>query len=160
MYVSRVSVPTRIAVALAAAALAAAGILTTATAVSAAPHPNPHPTPTASPTPNPKHSKLDPTKLSISNKVIAHGRHHADVINGVLSSDGTGLANETVTLEARSGVKPRWTVVATGTTAAGGTVSFTVSPKVKTQYQLVFAGDSTHKASDSNVITLRPVRVK
>ena len=55
---------------------------------------------------------------------------------------------------------PTRAVVATGTTGTGGTVSFTVSPKVKTQYQLVFAGDSTYKASESNVVTLRPVKVK
>jgi ABC-type glycerol-3-phosphate transport system substrate-binding protein len=157
----RANGPTRTAVALAVAALvAAAGIMIGATVASAAPHPNPHPTPTptASGTPNPKHSKLDPTKLSISNKVIAHGKHHGDTVTGVLTDEGTGVANEKVTLEARSGVKPRWTVVATGTTGTGGTVSFTVSPKVKTQYELVFAGDSTYKASDSNVITL--LRVK
>jgi len=166
MRATRVSVPIRTTVALAVAALTVSGILAIAATASAAPFasPHPHPTKSASPSPTasatttPKHSKLDPTQLSISNKVIAHGKHHGDAVNGVLTSDGPGLANETVTLEARSGVKPRWTVVATGTTATGGTVSFTVTPKVKTQYELVFTGDATHKASDSNVITLRPVR--
>ncbi len=140
----RVPVPTRAVVAIVATALTAGVIMSAAApAVSADPKP-----------------KLDRTELSISNKAIAHGKHHADAINGVLSSDGAGLANETVTLEDRSGVKPRWAVLATGTTGTGGTVSFTVSPKVKTQYQLVFAGDSTYKASESNVVTLRPVKVK
>jgi len=159
MHDSRVPVPARIAVAVAVAALALAGIMFTPSAVNAPPHPNPHPT--VSPSPKVSHTpkpKLDPTKLSISNKVIAHGKHHGDAVSGVLTSDGTGVANEKVTLEARSGVNPRWTVVATGTTATGGTVSFTVTPKVKTQYELVFAGDSTYKASDSDVITLRPVK--
>ena len=159
MHDTRVPLPARVAVALAVAALAVAGIMATASAVNAAPHPNPHPTvspsPKASHTPHPK---LDPTKLSISNKAIAHGKHHADAVSGVLRSDGSGLANEKVTLEARSGVNPRWAVVATGTTATGGTVSFTVTPKVRTQYELVFAGDSTYRGSQSNVITLRPVR--
>jgi hypothetical protein len=140
----RVPVPTRAAVAIAVAALTGGVIMSAAApVVSADPHP-----------------KLDRTELSISNKAIAHGKHHADAISGVLSSDGAGLANETVTLEDRSGVKPRWTVVATGTTGTGGTISFTVSPKVKTQYQLVFAGDATYKASESNVVTLRPVKVR
>jgi len=140
--VIRVPKLTRAASAAAAVALiAAAGILAGATVASAAPHP-----------------KLDPTKLSISNKVIAHGKHHADAVSGVLTSDGAGIASETVTLEDRTGVKPRWAVVATGTTATGGTVSFTVTPKVKTQYELVFAGDSTYQGSQSNVITLRPVK--
>jgi hypothetical protein len=142
VHVIRVPKLTRTASAVAAAALiAAAGILAGATVASAAPHP-----------------KLDPTKLSISNKAIAHGKHHADAVSGVLTSDGAGLASETVTLQDRTGVKPRWTVVATGTTATGGTVSFTVTPKVKTQYELVFAGDSTYQGSQSNVITLRPVK--
>jgi hypothetical protein len=75
----------------------------------------------------------------------------------VLTSDGTGLASQSVTLEDRTGVKPRWTVVAAGITATGGTVSFTVAPKVKTQYELVFAGASAYRGSQSNVITLRPI---
>ena len=165
MQATRVSVPTRTAVALAVAALTVSGVLAIASAASAAPNasPHPHPTKSVSPSPTasapttPKHAKLDPTKLSISNKVIAHGKHHADAVSGVLTSDGAGLASQTVTLKDRTGVKPRWTVVATGTTATGGTVSFTVTPKVKTQYELVFAGDSTYLDSQSNVITLRPV---
>ena len=142
MHPIRVPVPVRPVAAVAAVAvLAAGGILAAATVVSAAPHPKP-----------------DPTKLSISNKVIAHGKHHADVVSGVLRSDGTGLAKEKVALEARTGVRPRWAVVGTGTTGASGGISFTVSPKVKTQFELVFAGDPTYRGSHSNVITVRPVR--
>jgi hypothetical protein len=142
MHATRVSVPVRVVAAVAAVAvLAAGGILAAATLVSAAPHPKP-----------------DPTKLSISNKVIAHGKHHADVVNGVLSSHATGVAKERVALEARTGVRPRWAVVATGTTGTTGGISFTVTPKAKTQYELVFAGDPTHRGSHSNVITVRPVK--
>ena len=142
MHAIRVPLPTRVAVAVAATALTAGGIIAAATAVSAAPHPKP-----------------DATRLSISNKVIAHGRHHADAVTGVLSSDGTGVAHETVALEARMGVKPRWRVVDAGTTGTNGAITFTlVTPKVKTQFKLVFAGDSTYRASHSNVITLRPAK--
>jgi hypothetical protein len=102
--------------------------------------------------------KLDPTRLSISNQVIAHGKHHVDAVTGLLSSDGTGVADETVALEARMGVKPRWKVVATGMTGTSGTITFDVTPKVKTQFKYVFAGDSTYRASQSNVVTLRPVK--
>ena len=162
MHAIRANGPTRTAVALAVAALvAAAGIFIGATMAGAAPLSGPNPHPTKSPSPHPSHtptSQLDVTKLSISNKVIAHGKHHGVTVTGVLTDEGTGVANEKVTLESRSGVKPRWVVVATGTTDSTGKVSFTVSPKVKTQYELVFAGDSTFKASDSNVITL--LRVK
>jgi len=141
MHAIRVSLPARAAAAVAAAALTAGGIIAAATVVSAAPKP-----------------KLDATKLSISNRVIAHGRHHVDAVNGVLSSDGTGVAHETVALEARTGVAPRWQVVATGPTGTGGTITFDVTPKAKTQFKYVFAGDSTYRASHSNVITLSPVK--
>ena len=137
----RATLPTRAAVALAVTALTAGGIMAAATAVSAAPKPKP-----------------DATRLSISNKVIAHGKHHVDAVTGVLSSDDVGVANETVALEARTGVKPRWRVVATGTTGAGGTITFFGTPTVKMQFKYVFAGDSTYRASHSNVITLKPVR--
>jgi hypothetical protein len=142
MHAIRVSVPVRAVAAVAAVAvLAAGGVLAAATVVSAAPHPKP-----------------DPTKLSISNRVVAHGKHHVDVVSGVLRSDGTGVAKETVALKARTGVRPRWAVVATGTTGTTGGISFTVTPKVKTQFELVFAGDPTYRASHSNVITARPVK--
>jgi len=133
---------TRAAATVAVAALTAGGIITAATAVSAAPHPKP-----------------DATRLSISNKVIAHARHHVDAVTGVLSSDGSGVAHETVALEARMGVTPRWKVVGTGTTGTTGAITFTlVAPKMKTQFKLVFAGDSTYRASHSNVITVSPVK--
>ena len=46
----------------------------------------------------------------------------------------------------------------TNTTASHGSVTFTVAPTVKTQYKLVFAGDSTYHKSHSNVITLKVVK--
>ena len=142
MHAIRLTRPARAAAAVAVATLTAGGIIAGATAVSAAPHPKP-----------------DVTRLSISNKVIAHGRHHVDAVTGVLSSDGAGLANETVALEARTDVKPRWKIVATGATGAGGAITFdVVAPKTKTQFKYVFAGDARYRASHSNVITLLPVR--
>jgi hypothetical protein len=142
MHAIRVTLPTRVAAAVAAAPLTAGGIVAAATVVSAAPKPKP-----------------DATRLSISNKVIAHNRHHVDAVTGVLSSDHKGLANETVALEARTGVKPRWKVVATGPTGTGGAITFdVVAPKTKTQFKYVFAGDASYRASHSNVITLKPVK--
>jgi hypothetical protein len=136
-----VTLSARVAAAVAATALTAGGIVAAASVASAAPTP-----------------KLDATRLSISNKVIAHGKHHVDAVSGVLSSDGSGVANETVALEARMGVKPRWKIVATGPTGTGGAITFDVTPTVKTQFKYVFAGDSTHRASQSNVVTLSPVK--
>ena len=141
MHALRVTLPTRVAAAVAATALTAGGIMAAATVVSAAPKP-----------------KLDATRLSISNRVIAHHKHHFDAVTGVLSSDHKGVAGETVALEARTGVTPRWKVVATSATSTGGTITFDVTPKAKMQFKYVFAGDSTYRASHSNVITLSPVK--
>jgi hypothetical protein len=141
MHAIRVTLPTRVAAAVAATALTAGGIMAAATVVSAAPKP-----------------KLDATRLSISNRAVAHGKHHVDAVTGVLSSDHKGVAGESVALEARTGVRPRWKVVATGMTGTGGAITFDVTPKAKTQFKYIFAGDSTYRASHSNVITLSPVK--
>jgi hypothetical protein len=137
------SLLTRFGSAAAVAVLATGGVMATATAASAAGHPKP---------------KLDATSLSIKNKVIAHAKHHADAITGVLRDEHTGVANETITLDSRTGKKPRWVAVATGTTGANGSVTFTVAPTARTQFKLVFAGDSTFRKSHSNVITLKAVK--
>jgi hypothetical protein len=141
MHAIRVTLSARVAAAVAATALTAGGIMAAATVVSAAPKP-----------------KLDATRLSISNRAVAHGKHHVDAVTGVLSSDHKGVAGETVALEARTGVTPRWKVVAIGATGTGGAITFDVTPKAKMQFKYVFAGDSTYRASHSNVITLSPVK--
>ena len=44
----------------------------------------------------------------------------------------------------------------TGTTGSDGSVTFTVAlPSKKTQFEMVFAGDSTHRKSHSNVVLLK-----
>ena len=141
MRAMQASLRTRLGSAAAVAVLAAGGAMATATAASAAGHPKPHP-------------KLDATTLSIKNKVIAHGRHHVESFTGVLRDEHTRVANETITLDSRTGKKPRWTVVATGTTGTDGSVTFTVAPTTRTQFKLVFGGDSTFGKSHSNVITI------
>lgn len=141
MHAIRATLSTRVAAAVAATALTAGGVIAAAGVVSAAPMPKP-----------------DTTRLSISNKAVAHGRHHLDAVTGVLSSDHQGVAGQTVALEARTGVKPRWKVVATGATSSTGTITFDVTPQARTQFKYVFAGDQSYRASHSNVITLSPVR--
>jgi hypothetical protein len=138
----RASLLTRVGSAAAVAVLASGGVVATTTAADAATH----------------HQKLQPTTLSIKNKAIAHGKHHADALTGVLRSHGKGVAGETVTLDGRAGKKRRWVAIGAGTTGSGGSVSFTVAPTVKSQFKLVFAGDSTYRKSHSNVITLKPVK--
>jgi hypothetical protein len=142
MRAMQASLLTRFGSAAAVAVLATGGVMATATAASAAGHPK----------------SLDATTLSIKNKVISHGKHHADAITGVLRDEHTRVAGETITLDSRTGKKPRWTMVATGTTGADGSVTFTVAPTTRTQFKLVFAGDSTFRKSHSNVITLKAVK--
>ena len=140
---NRSSLYTRVGSAGAVAILAAGGVMTTAAAAGAATG----------------HHPLIVTTLSIKNKVVAHARHHVDVISGVLRHRHTGVAGETIKLESRTGKKPRWAVVQTGTTGANGSVTFNgVSPSTRTQFKLVFAGDATYRHSASNVITLKAVR--
>ena len=143
MRAMQASLLTRFGSAAAVAVLATGGVMATASAASAAGH---------------RHHPLDATKLSIKNKAIAHGKHHADAITGVLRDGRTRVAGETITLDSRTGKKPRWTVVTTGTTGATGSVTFTVAPTARTQYKLVFAGDKTFRKSHSNVITLKAVK--
>jgi hypothetical protein len=142
MHAIRASLLTRVGSAAAVTILATGGAMATATAASAAS----------------AHAKLQPTTLSIKNKPVAHGKHHADAVTGVLRSHRKGVANKTITLDSRTGKKPRWAVVATGTTGTGGSVTFTVAPTARTQYKLVFGGDSTYRKSHSNTITLKAVK--
>ncbi len=142
MRANRSSLLTRIGSGGLVAILAAGGAMASATAASAATG----------------HPKAEVTSLSIKNKAIAHARHHADALTGVLSARHKGVAGESVKLASRTGKKPRWAVAGTGTTAANGSVTFTVAPAAKTQFKLVFAGDATHRKSASNVITLKAVR--
>jgi 5-hydroxyisourate hydrolase-like protein (transthyretin family) len=141
MRAMQASLLTRFGSAAAVAVLATGAVMATATAASAA-----------------GHKPLDATTLSIKNKAIAHAKHHADAITGVLRDERTGVPGETITLDSRTGKKPRWTVVTTGTTDATGSVTLTVAPTTRTQYKLVFAGDSTFRKSHSNVITLKAVK--
>jgi hypothetical protein len=138
----RTSLPTRLGSAAAVAVLATGTLMATATAASAAKG----------------HVKAAPTTLSIRNKVVAHARHHADALTGVLRSHRKGLTDEAVTLEARTGKKPRWAALGTGMTGAGGAVTFTVDPTTKTQYKLVFAGNASYRKSHSDVITLKAMK--
>lgn len=148
------SIRTRVAAGAAATALIAGTAVATATMAGAStdPHGHPHPKPSATAT---AAARPASTKLAIRNKLIAQHRHHATAITGLLTSHHGAVAGETIVLEARSGKMPRWHAVATAVTTSAGTVTFTVAPKVKTQYQLVFAGDAHFRASESNVITLK-----
>ena len=101
------------------------------------------------------HAKA-PTTLHVSNKLVAHNHHRADALTGVLRSHRKGVAAETITLEGRAGAHRKWVAMGTGTTGSDGSVTFTVAlPSKKTQFEMVFAGDSTHRKSHSNVVLLK-----
>jgi hypothetical protein len=101
------------------------------------------------------HAKL-PTTLHVSNKLVAHHRHHADALTGVLRSHRKAVAGETVTLEGRAGTHRKGVAIGTGTTGSDGSVTFTVVlPTKKVQFEMVFAGDSTYRKSHSNVVLLK-----
>ncbi|SRR5712691_2800551 len=139
---TRASLLSRVGPAVTVAVLAAGGVLATAGAASAA-------------TDGHGHAKAA-TTLHISNKAVAHNHHHADVLTGVLKSHRKAVAGETITLESRAGVHRKWAVVASGTTGTDGSVSFTITAPTKTtQFEMVFAGDSTFRKSHSNVITIK-----
>ena len=148
------SIRNRVAAAAAAVTLTAGIAVASATMAGASttshPHSHPHPTHSATAA-----AKPEATKLTIRNRQIAHSRHHAVAITGLLTADNTGVAGQTVVLEARSGKMPRWHAVASAVTTSTGTVTFTVAPKMKTQYQLIFTGDAHFKASESNTVTLK-----
>jgi hypothetical protein len=146
MRVTRASLLARAGSVATVAILAGGGVIATATAAGAATGHHPH--------------ALEPTTLSIRNKVVAHHRHHFDEVIGVLRSHRKPVAGETITLDSRTGKKPRWAVAGTGTTGADGSVTFTVTPTTRTQYKLVFATDKAHslRGSHSNVITLKAVK--
>src|SRR5258708_33137860 len=113
------SLLTRFGSAAAGAVLATGGVMATATAASAAGY----------------HKPLDATALSIKNKPIAHAKHHADAITGVLRDERTGVAGETLPLDSRTGQKPRWTDVTTGTPHATRPWPVPVPPTAETQLQ-------------------------
>jgi hypothetical protein len=142
MRATRARVLSRAVPAAAAAVLAVGAVLATAGAASAASGGHGHAKPA--------------TTLHISNKPVAHNHHHFDVLTGLLKSHRKGVAGETITLESRTGPHRKWAVVGTGTTAADGSVSFTITAPAKTtQFEMVFAGDSAHRKSHSNVITIK-----
>lgn len=100
-----------------------------------------------------------PTSLTLKAHHSTVAPKHKDTLTGTLKSGRTRIAGATVTLEKRSaGSHKSWTVVTTKTTDANGHVTLTVTPGShkghKEQYELKYAGDATHKASHSSIITI------
>jgi hypothetical protein len=81
----------------------------------------------------------------------------SDTITGLLSYSGNPLVGETVVLRGR---RPGYAFAKIGsaTTAADGSVTFTVMPHATTQYVLVFAKTATNAGARSAVATVHVVR--
>jgi hypothetical protein len=99
-----------------------------------------------------------PTSLTLkaAKSTVAHNTK--TTLTGTLKSGTKAVAGQSVKLEKRAYGTKAFSVVSTKTTNAKGTVTYTVVPGTKkgqkTQYELVFAGNSKYKASHSQVITI------
>lgn len=154
----------------------AAGMLSVAATANAATvgHPSSAPTSTASPTkaptapPTTKAPTAPPSKApkaptrkaptTLTAKVSAQSikTHGRSTISGTLSSDRKALAREVVALDIINGRKV--TTAESAFTNSRGIVSFVVSPKATTTYELVFAGTHSYAASHSGTVTVRVIR--
>jgi hypothetical protein len=99
-----------------------------------------------------------PTSLTIKAAKSTVARNQKDTLTGTLKSGKKVLAGETVKLEKRAAGAKHFTVVATKTTTAKGQVTLVVTPGTKKgqkeQYELVFSGTKSYKASHSSIITV------
>jgi hypothetical protein len=96
------------------------------------------------------------TTLSATESASVITRHGEDTITGDLTEGSQVLARESVTLETVQG--RRLVAVGTARTNRGGSVSFTVSPRSTTTYELVFNGTGTLSASQSGTVTAQVSR--
>ena len=99
-----------------------------------------------------------PTSLTLKAAHSSVAPKAKDTLTGYLKAGKLALANQTVKLEQRASGAKTFKVVATKTTDANGKVVLTVTPGTKKgqkeQYELVFAGTKTYKASHSAIITV------
>lgn len=102
------------------------------------------------------HSFKAPTSLSVSVSVPGIRAHGRTTVSGTLTSGRKGLAREVVTLDIVNG--RRLIPSEAGVTNARGGVSFVISPKATTTYELVFAGTRSLAASHSGTVTVRVLR--
>jgi hypothetical protein len=140
----RATLPARLGSGIAVTALASACVVATAGVATAA-------------TSNGGKKPAATTYLHLNSKAVAHARHHTDTITGRLATRRTGVTGETVTLKDRTGKHRRWVVLSTDVSGTKGAISFTIAaPGRTTQYEAVFAGDTTRnlRKSHSNVITI------
>jgi 5-hydroxyisourate hydrolase-like protein (transthyretin family) len=99
-----------------------------------------------------------PTSLTVKAAKSTVAPHAKDALTGTLKSGSKPLADEKVKLERRQAGAKSFTLVSTKTTNSKGQVAYTVVPGTKKgqkeQYELVFAGTTSYRASHSKVITI------
>lgn len=116
----------------------AAGMLSVTATANAATLPRPH---------------SAPTSLAVHVSLANARTHGRDTVTGTLTSGRKALAGEVVALDVVNG--RRLTPAGTAVTNRNGSVSFVVTPRGTTTYELVFAGTRTLAASHSGVVTVR-----
>ena len=107
------------------------------------------------------HSSLKPTHLTVhAPSTVSSSSHFKATVVGYLRSHNTALANESVSVQQRTGKGNDWTATSqSATTDASGKVTFAfVQAATKEQYRLVFACDTTYNKSHSGTITITRVK--
>ena len=103
-------------------------------------------------------ANASPTSLTLKAAKSTVAPKAKDTLTGTLKAGTKVLAGQSVKLEKRAAGAKSFTLVTTKTTDAKGHVVLTVTPGTrkgqKVQYELVFAGTSTYKASHSSIITV------
>lgn len=99
-----------------------------------------------------------PTSLALKAAKSTVAPNQKDTLTGTLKAGSKALAGESVKLEKRAAGAKSFTLVTTKKTDSKGHVTLVVTPGSKKggkeQYELVFAGTKTYKASHSSVITV------
>ena len=99
-----------------------------------------------------------PTALTLKAAHSSVAPKHKDTLTSTLKSGKTAIKNETVKLERRATGAKSWTVVSSKTTDSKGQDTWSVVPGSKKgqkeQYEVVFSGTKSYKASHSSVITV------
>jgi 5-hydroxyisourate hydrolase-like protein (transthyretin family) len=99
-----------------------------------------------------------PTSLTLKAAHSSVAPKTKDTLTATLKSGTKPVAGEPVKLEKRAAGAKSWTLVSSKTTNAKGQTSWSVVPGSKKgqkeQYELVFSGNKSYKASHSSVITV------
>lgn len=101
------------------------------------------------------HAAARPTAISIATSQSSIASGSSATVSGVLTNAGAPFAGQSVQLWGRpAGTSQKFVALSAGTTAADGSVSFTVSPTRTMNYFLRFPHTSTAPAAQSSTRTI------